>query len=173
MESWAPPSETQIATAYPGSEIGLVQILGGKKAKDMTAEDHIVHQPYLLVQDEMRLTFGKIAIQNSALPNALNEMFYKDSFETAAKQGRWACSAKLSILGCLTCANPDEFADIYGVDTATGLYGRTIFGIVPSGWDFRFATWEPPMEPNGDRIRRCPKSCKVTAEAFRMADRWD
>ena len=34
------------------------------------------------------------------LPNALNEMFYKDVFETAAKGGFWVCDAKLSILGC-------------------------------------------------------------------------
>jgi len=173
LESWAPPSESQVVTAYPGSEIGLIQILGGKKAKDMTQDDYRIQVPYLLVQDEMRLTFGKIAIQNSALPNALNEMFYKDSFETAAKQGRWTCSAKLSILGCLTCANPDEFADIYGVDTATGLYGRTIFGIVPPGWDFDFATWQAPIDADGNPgLRRRPKGCKVSAEAFRMANEW-
>jgi len=171
VDSWLRPPEAMSSVAYPGSEIGLVQILGGKRVKQ--GDDHdLTCKQALLVQDEMRLTFGKIAIQNSALPNALNEMFYKDVFETAAKGGFWVCDAKLSILGCLTCANPDEFADIYGVDTATGLYGRTIFGIVPSGWDFQFATWEPPTEPDGGPIMRRSKTCKVTAEAFRLADDW-
>ena len=168
---WMRPPESMTSTAYPGSEIGLVQILGGKRIKEGADHDLTCKQA-LLVQDEMRLTFGKIAIQNSALPNALNQMFYKDVFETAAKGGFWVCDAKLSILGCLTCANPDEFADIYGVDTATGLYGRTIFGIVPSGWDFQFSTWEPPTEPDGSPIWRRSKTCTVTAEAFRMADEW-
>ena len=164
--SWVRPAEAVLVKAYPGSEIGLVQILGGKKVKE--GEDHEAHpKSYLLVQDEMRMMFGKIAIQNSGLPNALNQLFYEGIFETAAKQGHWVCDAKLSILGCLTCANPDEFAEIFGADTATGFYGRQIFGIVPEGWDFDFANWQPLT----DEFRRS-KTCTVTAEAFRLADDW-
>jgi hypothetical protein len=171
VDSWTPPTEAIKKDGYPGSEIGLIQMLGGKKVKG--DEHDFETKSYLLVQDEMRMMFGKIAIQNSALPYALNQMFYKDVFETATKQGHWVCDARLSVLGCLTCANPDEFADIYGVDTATGLYGRTIFGIVSNDWDFDWGTWEPPNDAGEmPGVWRRSKTCKVTAEAFRMADEW-
>jgi len=171
LDSWVAPPEAQVIRAYPGSEQGLILLLGGKKHKDMKPDDYYA-APRLLVQDEMRMMFGKIAIQNSGLPHALNEMFYLDTFSTAVKVGgHMECAGRLSILGCLTCNGPDEFAEIYGVDTATGLYGRTIFGLVPPGWDFRWETWEAPLE-NGEPIRRRAKTCRLTAEAFRMADEW-
>jgi hypothetical protein len=169
LNSWAAPPETKVVKGYPGSEQGLILLLDGKKAKDMKPED-FYPKPYLLVQDEMRMMFGKIAIQNSGLPHALNELFYEDQFGTAVKgQGHLVCAPRLCMLGCLTCANPDQFAEVYGVDTATGLYGRTVFGWVPKGWDFQFETWEMPGEVDGYRR---PKTCRVGAEAFLMAKKW-
>jgi hypothetical protein len=170
-KSWVPPVESMVVNGYAGSEIGLVDILGGKRLK--ADEDWQANpKPTLLVQDEMRMMFGKIAIQNSSLPYALNQLFYKDIFETASKGGHYVVSTHLSMLGCLTCANPDEFAEIYGVDTATGLYGRTLYGYMPEGYDLDFANWEPPFKSGSmDEFRR-PKTCTVTAEIFRMADEW-
>jgi len=171
QESWEPPTGLQVIRKYPGSEIGLIQLLGGKKHKDMDDTDY-VPKPYLLLQDEMRLTLGKVNIQNSALPYAMNQLFYKDTFGTASKQGHWECCAKLTIIGGLTCENPDEFAEIYGVDTTTGMFDRTIFGVCPQGWDYDHENWQPPKQEDGDIIRRRSKSLSVSHEAYEAMHQW-
>jgi hypothetical protein len=168
--SWVPASTLQVVRKYPGSEIGLIQLLGGKKAKDMDESDFLP-KSYLLVQDEMRATFAKMDIQNSALPNILNQLFYQDSYGTASKQGHWECCARLSVLGGLTCDGPDEFADIYGVETTTGTYDRTIFGVLPRDWEFNHE-WQPTLADDGDIVRRRPKTCSMPTEIFRMANEW-
>lgn len=168
--SWVPATPMQVVRKYPGSEIGLIQLLGGKKAKEMDESD-FVPKPYLLVQDEMRATFAKMDIQNSALPNILNQLFYQDSYGTASKQGNWECCARLSVLGGLTCDGPDEFADIYGVETTTGTYDRTIFGVLPRDWEFDHE-WQTTLADDGDVVRRRPKTCTISTEIFQMANEW-
>jgi len=66
---------------YPGSEHGLMLILEGKKPKGLTALDNI-SKPFLAVQYEMRSTFGKMGIDNRALPFAFNHLFYLDEYGT-------------------------------------------------------------------------------------------
>ena len=169
LEAWQPPSPHQVVRKYPGSEVGLIQLLGGKKAKDMDEED-FVPKPYLLAQDEMRITFGKMGIQGSALPNAFNELFYRDDFGTASKQGHWSCVARMSMVGGLTCDGPDEFAEIYGEATAQGTHDRTIFAPFPDDWEFD-DLWEPAR----DEFRRAghievPREIYETVKEWRRKD---
>jgi|SRR5579872_1745305 len=145
LTAWSPPAEIQVIKKYPGSEIGLIQLLGGKKHKDMDQQDFVA-KPYLLVQDEMRATLGKVNIQNSALPYMFNQLFYQNDYGTASKQGHYECAAKLSMVGGLTCEDADEFASVYGVETTTGMYDRQIFGVCPEEWDFNHEGWVPPTE---------------------------
>jgi hypothetical protein len=98
---------------YPGSEHGLMLILEGKKPKDLTALDNI-SKPFLGVQYEMRSTFGKMGIDNRALPFAFNHLFYLDEYGTENQKGGMICYAKLSIFGGLTAENPEEFAEVFG-----------------------------------------------------------
>ncbi len=177
LESWQPPTKMQVVRKYPGSEVGLVQLLGGKKAKEMRAEDHYA-TPYLLAQDEMRITFNKMDIQGSSLPNMLNEMFYKDDFGSAtAKNGQWQCVAKLSLVGGLTCDGPDQFAEIYGAATTHGTFDRTLFGIMPDDWEFD-DMWEPPIESPGTDItdnlpiQRRARASGIPAWAFDKVKEW-
>jgi hypothetical protein len=170
QEAWLPPTEIMVINKYPGSEVGLIQLLGGKKAKDMTPEDYYP-KPYLLVQDEMRITFNKMDIKGSSLPNMFNEMFYKDEFGTASKQGHQECCARLSVVGGLTCESANEFAEIYGTATAQGTYDRTIFGIMPDDWEFDDA-WEPPKEANGEEVRRRSKTCAIPYEVYEAVNEW-
>ena len=167
LEAWHAPSEQQVIRKYPGSEVGLIQLLGGKKAKDMEELD-FVPKPYLLAQDEMRITFGKMNIQGSALPNAFNELFYRDSFGTASKQGHWTCVARLSVVGGLTCDGPDEFAEIYGESTAQGTHDRTLFALFPDDWEFD-DLWEPTAEFEFRRSGavEVPKEIYDTVKAWR------
>jgi hypothetical protein len=188
LESWTPPSDMQLIRKYPGSEVGLIQLLGGKKAKDMEAEDRLP-SPYLLVQDEMRITFNKMDIKGSSLPNMLNELFYHSNFGTAAKQGHWECCASLSVIGGLTCNSPNEFAEIYGAATAQGTFDRTLFGIMPNDWEFD-EMWEPQtgkyttvqefdsnMQPLPAieldvTIQRRARACTVPKEIYEAVGEW-
>lgn len=175
-EAWPNPSEIKVIKKYPGSEVGLIQLLGGKKGNDMKADDYHP-MPYLLIQDEMRVTFNKMDIKGSSLPNMLNELFYEDTFGTASKQGHWECCARLSLVGCLTCDGPDEFAEIYGAATAQGTYDRMLFAVFPSGWEFD-DLWEPPTESPGNDITdnlpisRRPRPCEVPAWAYERIAEW-
>ncbi len=170
QEAWLAPPEIGVIKKYPGSEVGLIQLLGGKKAKDMRPEDYYP-KPYLLVQDEMRITFNKMDIKGSSLPNMLNDMFYHDEFGTASKQGHWECCARLSLVGGLTCESANEFAEIFGAATTQGTYDRMIFGTMPGDWEFDDA-WEPPKEADGTEIRRRAKTCAIPYEIYEAVNVW-
>jgi len=124
-------------------------------------------KPFLLVQDEFRNMFAKSNIDNSALPYMLNDLFYHDEFETTNQKGSMACRPKLSIIGGLTCANAEEFADVFGKATTTGMYDRFIYGVAPTkrNWD---DTWEKSVIPE----KREPKSVTITDEAYGMKKAW-
>jgi hypothetical protein len=156
-----------IKRKYPGSEHGLTLILEGMKVKDMTAIDRAMTKPFLLVQDEFRNMFAKSNIDNSALPYMLNDLFYHDEFETTNQKGSMACRPKLSIIGGLTCANAEEFADVFGKATTSGMYDRFIYGVAPTKfvWD---DTWEKNVIPE----KREPKSVRMTDEAYAMKHAW-
>jgi hypothetical protein len=175
-ESWQPPSETMVSRRYPGSEIGLIQIMGGKKQKELRPEDYNP-KPFLLVQDEIRVTFNKMDIKGSSLPNMLNDLFYHDDFGTASKQGSWTCCARLSVVGGLTCDGPDDFAEVYGAATCQGTFDRTIFGLFPPDWEFD-DLWQPPVvSPGADitdnlPVMRRPQPCAVPAWAYEKVKVW-
>jgi hypothetical protein len=171
LSAWSPPAEIQVIKKYPGSEIGLIHLLGGKKHKDMDEQD-FVPKPYLLVQDEMRATLGKVNIQNSALPNMFNQLFYQNDYGTASKQGHYECAAKLSMVGGLTCEDADEFSSVYGVETTTGMYDRMVFGVCPEEWDFNHEGWQPPTEVDGEVIRRRPKAVVFPKDRFNQIKAW-
>ena len=95
----------QIKKRYPGSEHGLILTLDGKKPKDMTDLDWTMTKPFLLVQDGCRNTFGKMSIDNSALPYAINHLFNQNEYEAANAKGSMVCIAQLSMIGGLTAEN--------------------------------------------------------------------
>lgn len=162
----------QIKRKYPGSEHGLVNILEGKAPKDMTNIEAMTSKPFLLVQDEFRLTFGKMGIDNSALPYMLNELFYHDEFETSNQKGSKVCYPQLCIAGGLTCQNEEEFAEVFGKATTTGLYDRFIYGVAPDSWQWR-DEWEQEMEDGLiEIVKRRPKAVSFAKEVFEMKRAW-
>jgi hypothetical protein len=156
-----------IKRRYPGSEYGLMLTLGGKKPKEETVIEQMTTQPFLLVQDELRSTFGKIGIENSALPFMINDLFSHDEYETSNQKGVMRCRPKLSIIGGLTAENPEEFAEVFGKATTTGLYDRFIYGVAPPTWDWD-DTWEDKVMPETRRA----KSVGVPQAIFDMKKAW-
>ncbi len=157
----------QIIEKYPGSEIGLVELLGGKKAKDEDEVD-MLSKSFLLYQDELRSTFTKAGIENSALPFMINHLFSEDEYGTASKRGHYVCHPKLSIIGGLTCDQSGEFADVFGKATTNGTYDRFIFTETPE-WEFD-DKWKPVHD---DLVNfRRPKGCRVPDVVFDMKRDW-
>lgn len=156
-----------IKKRYPGSEHGLMITLDGKKPKDMVDLDYHMFKPFLLVQDELRNTFAKAGIDNSALPFAINHLFNQSEYETASKQGAMICIAHLSMIGGLTAENPEQFAEVFGKSTTTGLYDRFIYGVAPPAHD-----WDDEWEKTVVPVKRAPKLVNIPPEIYVMKKQW-
>jgi hypothetical protein len=156
-----------IKKRYPGSEHGLMLILEGKKPKEMTEVELITSKPFLLVQDEFRSTFGKMGIDNSALPFMFNHLFNDSEYETASQKGSMQCRAELSMVGGLTAENAEEFAEVFGKATTTGLYDRFIYGVAPPSWD-----WDDQWEETADTVERKTKSVSFPDKIYQMKKHW-
>jgi hypothetical protein len=156
-----------IKKRYPGSEHGLMLILEGKKPKEMTEVELMTSKPFLLVQDEFRSTFGKMGIDNSALPFMFNHLFSDSEYETASQKGSMQCRAELSIIGGLTAENAEEFAEVFGKATTTGLYDRFIYGVAPPSWD-----WDDQWEETAETVERKTKSVNFSDKIYQMKKQW-
>jgi len=124
-----PGSETAIMEETPSSDRGLANMLGDE---DTTSR--------LLLSDEFRSVMQKCAIQGSALPQMICQLWSKDKAGVADKKGMQTCYAKLSILGNIACKDPSEFAKLFGSNTVSGMVDRFIFG-----FSTVFVRYRPPQ----------------------------
>jgi hypothetical protein len=113
-----------------GSDAGLVDMLGGKKDDKIDfSERH--GMPRLIVEDEMQDAMNKMDIRGSSLPNKLNRLFYYDEVRHVIKKSNLTAYAKLSIVGGLTVGSVEDFTEMWGKNTFSGLYDRFIFAVAP------------------------------------------
>jgi Bifunctional DNA primase/polymerase, N-terminal len=124
-----PGSETTVMEETPSSDRGLANMLGDEKTTSR-----------LLLSDEFRSVMQKCAIQGSALPQMICQLWSKDKAGVADKKGKQACYAKLSILGNIACKDPSEFAKLFGSNTVSGMADRFIFG-----FSAVFVKYRPPQ----------------------------
>jgi hypothetical protein len=154
-----------IIRKYPGSEHGLVQSFGGKKKKAGDAEDYTV-RPWLLALDELKWLLAKSAIKNSTLAFALNQLFYEDELGTSSKGVDMDCYPRMSVVGGLTCENPEDFSETFGKATESGTYDRFIFSVGERGWD-----WDDEWEAKPEM--RFPKGpVYIPHDIFEMKKDW-
>jgi hypothetical protein len=123
-----PGSETAIMEETPSSDRGLANMLGNEETSSR-----------LLLSDEFRAVMQKCAIQGSALPQMLCKLWSKDKAGVSDKKGKQTCYAKLSILGNIACADPSEFAKMFGANTVSGMADRFLFGLSTT-----FVRYRPP-----------------------------
>jgi hypothetical protein len=160
-----------IKKGVPGSEHGLVNLFCPPKPKKPPKgceEEAPAMELFagLLKQDEFRATLNKVAIQGSCLPTVLCEAFYDDEITASAvKQGVRSMLCRLSIIGGLKAADPQEFSEIFGSNTNDGLYDRFIFGVAKEGWEFD-DEWRPNPE------MRLPKGVSIPSFCFQMVKAW-
>ncbi|MGA3104742.1 MAG: bifunctional DNA primase/polymerase [Terriglobales bacterium] len=124
-----PGAEMAIMEETPSSDRGLANMLGDE---DTTSR--------LLLSDEFRSVMQKCAIQGSALPQMICQLWSKDKAGVADKKGKQACFAILSILGNIACRDPSEFAKLFGSNTVSGMADRFIFG-----FSTVFVKYRPPQ----------------------------
>jgi len=137
----------------PGSDRGLIKLLANKGGKAV-----------LLIQDEFRNTMAKCSIQGSSLASVLCDLWSEDIAGAADKKGVDECDVRLSILGNLACADGEEFADIFGLQTSRGLADRFVFGIAPP---IKYK----PVEIRQDLI--VPKPCVAPGWVFDRKHEWE
>jgi hypothetical protein len=119
----------------------------------------------LLIQDEYRATLQKCGMQGSALPQLFNALWNDDRAGAADKKGVEICFARLSLLGNLTCADPTEFAKMFGASSVSGLVDRHLFGWHDSSFKYR------PIAGLHAEILH-PKPVKVPNWIWDAKDKW-
>jgi hypothetical protein len=151
-----------VKTTTPGSDRGLYNLFGVKKQKE-TDKCEIL-KTHILVQDELRDTFGKISVQGSSLAPTLCKLWSLDEAGSADKQGEHTVHVRLSILGALKAKDATDFARVFGSATNDGLYDRFVYGIIPKGWEYE--DWSP--KPEGRR----PKGTSIPRFCYEMVKEW-
>jgi hypothetical protein len=126
---------------WGSSDAGLIEQLGGKKQDKVDEVERIAPAPYLLFEDEYIDAANKMDIKNSSLPMKFSRLFYKSHVEYAVKGKAMEANATVSLLTGVTVARPEDFSELWGKNTVSGLYDRFIFGWAPPGWQFH-DSWE-------------------------------
>lgn len=155
-----------IKWTVPGSDRGLIKIFGADKKEDKTVVELSLNTAptRLLAQDELRNTIAKANIQNSALPSTLCSLWEQDEAGAGDKTGEHTAMLQLNILGALKADDAEDFAEVFGKDTTSGLYDRFIYGLAPAGWEFE--KWEHNLE------FRTPKPCTIPDYCWEMMKEW-
>ena len=127
--------ENTIVEEVPSSDRGLANVLSEEKPTPPASAPSV-----LLMLDEGSALMAKGAIQGSALPQMMNQLWSKENAGVTDKKGRAPCYGKLSMLINLTCKDSSEFAALFGSATVKGLYDRFIFG-----YSNKHVKYRPPV----------------------------
>jgi len=123
-----PGCDIAVMEETPSSDRGLALMLGEEFSNR------------LLLSDEFRSVMQKCAIQGSALPQMICQLWSKDKAGVVDKKGKQTCYAKLSILGNIACKDPSDFARMFGANTVSGMADRFLFGLSTA-----FVKYRPPQ----------------------------
>jgi hypothetical protein len=123
-----------IVEEVPSSDRGLANVLCEEKPVPPATAPSV-----LLMLDEGSALMAKGAIQVSALPQMMNQLWSKENAGVTDKKGRAPCYGKLSMLINLTCKDSSESAALFGSTTVKGLYDRFLFG-----YSNRHVKYRPP-----------------------------
>jgi hypothetical protein len=124
-----PGREIVVMEETPSSDRGLANMLGDEDTTNR-----------LLLSDEFRSVMQKCAIQGSALPQMICQLWSKDKAGVADKKGKQTCYAKLSVLGNVACKDPSEFARLFGSNTVSCMADRFLFVFSTT-----FVRYRPPQ----------------------------
>jgi len=145
---------TTVMDSLPVSDRGLLNALQQFK-------DEGTHHALMLV-DEMVGLLRKANIEGSNLYSSLNSLWSKSVMSVTDKKGAHESPlVRLSLLGCLPCKTPAQFAEAFGSDAQLGFYSRCLFGLAVKEEPFVF-------EPLGEKPAQWLKELKFYGSAINM-----
>jgi hypothetical protein len=163
-------TDFEVEVRVPGSDRGLYEIFA-------KVDQASVPPKMVLLQDELRTLMSKINIQGSSLAPALCTLYYKDEVGGAVKGKALSAFVRLSILGGLKASDPMEFREMFGSETAAGLFDRFIFAPGPSRWLWN-DEWQLPaceVDEEFGCVDPGPRKgwpVKVTKDVFERVKAW-
>jgi hypothetical protein len=137
------------------SDRGLMNAIGDRTGKKKSDPRLPGPKKMLLMTNEMSEMLKKASIDKSTLAGALCDLWDQNEKKIADRNGVQSCDCRVSWIGGVPVAKerPEEFAEIFGSETARGLLSRIILGY--SATKFNYKHWEPPaheiiVAPEGD-----------------------
>jgi hypothetical protein len=157
----------------PSSDKGLFRMFAPPKPPKRLPNcppEPVELRSYLLLQDELKATMAKMAINNSTLTTTLCELFYEDEAGGADKASDMGVYMRLNILGALKAEDATEFAESFGSSTTGGLYDRFLFIPGPRNWKPK-GIWQPAPRREVRRPLNTIRGVGVY-RAHKMKDAW-
>jgi hypothetical protein len=126
------------------SDRGLMNAIGDRTGKKKSDPRVPGPSKMLLMTNEMSEMLKKASIDKSTLAGTLCDLWDQNEKKIADRNGVQSCDCRVSWIGGVPVAKerPEEFAEIFGSETARGLLSRIILGY--SATKFNYKHWEPP-----------------------------
>jgi hypothetical protein len=163
------------------SDRGLMNAIGDKPGKKKSEPRVPGPNKMLLMTNEMSEMLKKASIDKSTLAGTLCDLWDQNEKKIADRNGVQSCDCRVSWIGGVPVARerPEEFAEIFGSETARGLLSRIILGY--SAVKFNYKHWEPPaheinVPPEDDydftTAIEAPNVSRISDRAEQMYDAW-
>jgi len=163
------------------SDRGLMNAIGDRPGKKKSDPRLPGPMKMLLLTNEMSEMLKKASIEKSTLAGTLCDLWDQNEKKIADRNGVQSCDCRVSWMGGIPVAKerPEEFAEIFGSETARGLMSRIILGY--SGVKFNYKSWKPPApdispSPEGDydftSAIEAPNVSRISDGAQQLYDAW-
>ena len=133
MEEDAPP----MLNIMPGSAEGMLRKIADANGKAV-----------LVNVDEYGFLLERAALEGASFPYILDRSYYKTAYTLTTGGGKEIpFNCRLSILGGVTLPAEgayESFGDLFGAQTAGGMYDRTLLGLQPSGFEYEYLPFSGP-----------------------------
>jgi hypothetical protein len=157
-------TEMNIEYSTPSSSEGLMAIY--PRFTDKTRETENPLKASLLLCDEMGDLLKRTQYQGSTLASTLNSLFYQDITGAASTKGMREAHVRLSILGALPAETIEDFRDVWGQATTTGLHSRMIICPGPPAWK-----WDHRLQIRGE-YRAALQGVCISDSAYEVYEAW-
>jgi hypothetical protein len=163
------------------SDRGLMNAIGDKTGKKKSDPRLPGPKKMLLITNEMSEMLKKASIEKSTLAGTLCDLWDQSEKKIADRNGVQSCDCRVSWIGGIPVAKerPEEFAEIFGSETARGLMSRIILGY--SGVKFNYKSWKPPAQDirvssesdyDFTSAIEAPNVSRISAGAQQLYDAW-
>jgi hypothetical protein len=157
--------DDKLYVVSPGSDQGLIMLFTPPKPtnKNETVDDS--RKSGVIIANEMRVMFQKMAIKGSSLDATLCDVWDGGKAGVAVRNSRAQMNAFVSIVGNLPAEEPSDLRQMLTANSRFGFYNRLILCPAPPKWNWDF-TWKATIGP------RYPVDVTVPAHIHRLVREW-